>query len=123
MKDERISLVLKSIIWGTGWLALAALIGFIITKVTEYKSFENVLFIEGLILIFVGIFASISGDPMGLSLQGLGQNNAQYLASANLEVSKMEKQKSNMKINISFALSTFSLLIGGILAAIVTFVM
>ena len=78
-------------------------------------------FIEGLIMIFVGIATSISGDPMGTSLQALGENNAQYMAIANLEVSKMEKKKSNVKRNIAFALSTFSLLIGGILSIIVTF--
>lgn len=121
MKDERISLVIKSIIWGFVWLALAALIGFIITRVTEYKSFENVLFIEGLIMIFIGIATSISGDPMGISLQGLGQNNAQYINNANLEISKMEKQRVTVKKNIAFALSTFSLLIGGILSAGITF--
>lgn len=118
MKDERISLLIKSIIWGVVWLGLAALIG----KVTSYKDFESVLFIEGLILIFVGIFASISGDPMGLSLQGLGQSNAQYIANANLEVSKMSKEKVSGKINIGFALSTFSLVIGGILSAVITFI-
>ena len=122
MKDERISLLIKSIIWGTVWLGLAALIALIITKVTSYKDFENVLFIEGLILIFVGIFASISGDPMGLSLQGLGHSNAQYIANANLEVSKMSREKVSGKIDIGFALSTLSLVIGGILSAAITFI-
>lgn len=122
MRDERISLVIKSIIWGLGWFVLAALIGFIIIKLAPNKNFKDILFIEGLILIFVGIFASISGDPMGLSMQGLGQSNAQYITNANLEVSKIAKQKANVKINIAFALSTFSLLIGGILSAVITFI-
>ncbi len=122
MKDERVYLAIKSIVWGVVWLALAVLVGFLITKVTSNKSFENALFIEGLIMIFVGISTSISGDPMGASLQALGENNAQYMAIANLEVSKMEKKKSNVKRNIAFALSTFSLLIGGILSVILTFI-
>lgn len=109
MKDERISLVIKSIIWGVVWLAVASLVGFLITKFTNYKSFKNVLFIEGLVLIFIGIFASISGDPMGVSMH--------YLEA------KMKKQKSSVKTDISFALSTFSLLIGGILAVTLTFIM
>ena len=121
MKDERISLLIKSIIWGVIWLGVASLVGLLITKFTNYKSFENVLFIEGLIMIFIGIATSISGDPMGISLQGLGQNNAQYINNANLEISKMEKQRVTVKRNIAFALSTFSLLIGGILSAGITF--
>lgn len=121
MKNRIINILVKSIIWGLVWLGLAALIGFIITKFSPDKSFENILFIEGLVLVFGGIFASISGDPMGLSMQGLGQNNAQYITNANLEIAKMEKEKSGANIDIGFSLSTFSLLIGGILSVIITF--
>ncbi|WP_291651229.1 hypothetical protein [Clostridium sp.] len=122
MKDNRINLVIKSFLWGIAWLGVAALIGFIITKVTAYKNFENILFIEGIILVFVGIFASISGDPMGLSMQGLGQNSAQYSASANLEVTKMEREKSNTKLDVALAVSTFSLILGGVFSAGLTFI-
>ena len=122
MKDNRINLVIKSLLWGIAWLGVAALIGFIITKVTPYKNFENILFIEGIILVFVGIFASISGDPMGLSMQGLGQNSAQYSASANLEVTKMEREKSNRKLDVALAVSTFSLILGGVFSAGLTFI-
>ena len=123
MKNRIISILIKSILWGLIWFGLAALIGYIITKISPDKSFENILFIEGLVLVFGGIFASISGDPMGLSMQGLGQSNAQYIANANLEVTKMEKEKSGAKIDIGFSLSTFSLLIGGIISVIATFLM
>ncbi|GAA0107702.1 hypothetical protein PMY56_17525 [Clostridium tertium] len=122
MKDNRINLVIKSFLWGIAWFGVAVLIGFIITKVTAYKNFENILFIEGIILVFVGIFASISGDPMGLSMQGLGQNSAQYSASANLEVTKMEREKSNRKLDVALAVSTFSLILGGVFSAGLTFI-
>ena len=122
MKDNRINLVIKSFLWGIAWFGVAVLIGFIITKVTPYKNFENILFIEGIILVFVGIFASISGDPMGLSMQGLGQNSAQYSASANLEVTKMEREKSNRKLDVALAVSTFSLILGGVFSAGLTFI-
>ena len=122
MKDNRISLVIKSFLWGIAWFGVAVLIWFIITKVTAYKNFENILFIEGIILVFVGIFASISGDPMGLSMQGLGQNSAQYSASANLEVTKMEREKSNRKLDVALAVSTFSLILGGVFSAGLTFI-
>lgn len=122
MKDNRINLVIKSFLWGIAWFGVAVLIVFIITKVTAYKNFENILFIEGIILVFVGIFASISGDPMGLSMQGLGQNSAQYSASANLEVTKMEREKSNRKLDVALAVSTFSLILGGVFSAGLTFI-
>ena len=70
-----------------------------------------------------GVLSSIGGNPMGLSMQGLGQNNAQYIANANLEVSKMEKDKTNnIKTTISAGLSTVSLIIGGLLVIAINFI-
>ena len=122
MKSRRTSLLIKSLIYGLGCLGLLLLVGFIITKVTSYKNLENILFIEGIIAIFIGIFTSISGDPMGSSLQGLGDINAQQISTANLETTRKEKEKVNNRINISFAVSTFSLFIGGILSVILSFI-
>ncbi|WP_066894515.1 hypothetical protein [Clostridium nigeriense] len=122
MKDERVLTLTKSLVWGLIWLIIASIVGFILTKFMTSRSFQDILFIEGLVLIFAGIFASISGDPRGVSMQGLGQNNAQYINNANLEVARMEKEKVHIKTDIKFALSTFSLVIGGILSVALTFI-
>ena len=122
MKDERVLTLTKSLVWGLVWLIIASIVGFILTKFMTSRSFQDILFIEGLVLIFAGIFASISGDPRGVSMQGLGQNNAQYINNANLEVARMEKEKVHIKTDIKFALSTFSLVIGGILSVVLTFI-
>jgi len=53
-------------------------------------------------VIILGALSSIGGNPMGLSLQALGQTNAQYVANANLEVTKKEKE-----LNILHILCTF----------------
>ena len=83
----------------------------------------DVLFVEGIIFVVGGVLSSIGVNPMGLSMQGLGQNNAQYIANANLEVSKMEKDKTNnIKTTISAGLSTVSLIIGGLLVIAINFI-
>ena len=47
---------------------------------------------------------------MGLSMQGLGQTNSQYIANANLQVTKMEKDKAKIiKTTVAVGLSTVSL--------------
>lgn len=122
MKDNRLGSLLKSLLWGIGWFLLAIVIGFLITKITLYKSFESVVFIEGLILIFVGIFTSISGNPMGISMQGLGQNNSQFISNANLEVARIENDKSDRKLDILFAVSTLALVVGGVLSIGVAYI-
>ena len=62
---------------------------------------------------------------MGLSLQALGQNNAQYVASANLEVIKMEKEKhhNKFKTNLRSSLNRVSLTIGGVICVIINFIL
>ena len=61
------------------------------------------------------------GNSTGLSLQGMGQNNAQYLANANLEISRMEneKTKSNLRLMLNIGLSTVSMTIGGVICIII----
>lgn len=106
------------IIWGIVLFGVALII-------TNFKDYElrDVLFVEGIIFVIGGVLSSIGGNPMGLSMQGLGQNNAQYIANANLEVSKMEKDKTNnIKTTISAGLSTVSLIIGGLLVIAINFI-
>ena len=110
--------VIFGIIWGIVLFGVALII-------TNFKDCElrDVLFVEGIIFVVGGVLSSIGGNPMGLSMQGLGQNNAQYIANANLEVSKMEKDKTNnIKTTISAGLSTVSLIIGGLLVIAINFI-
>lgn len=104
MVDNRISLIVKSVIGALVWFGLAVIIGIIIIRVTQFSSLQNILFVEGLILIFVGAFSSISADSIALFLSG------------------GERTYRN-EISWEFSLSTFSLLIGGILSSVVTFLM
>ena len=112
----------KCILWGVIW----AIILFIIANIlVNLKGFllKDVLFIEGIIFIMLGLFACIGGNPMGLSLQSMGQNNAQYTSNANLEVSKMESiNKSNFKNTISVSINTVSLILAGIVCLIINYI-
>ena len=90
---------------------------------TNYN-FKDVLFVEGMVVIILGIFSGISGNSTGLSLQGMGQNNAQYVSNVNLETLKMEKEKTknNLTPNISIGLNMVSLIIGGAICIIIEFI-
>jgi len=98
------------------------LIGLGIVHFTSHN-LKDILFIEGIILVILGVSSFLGGNPTGLSLQGLGQTNAQYIANANLEVTKMEKEKTNtIKNNFKTNISTVSLVIGGIICIIINFI-
>lgn len=98
-------------------------IGFLIKPKTSFE-LRDVLFVEGIALIAVSVLASIGGNPMGISMQGLGSSGAQYAATANLEISKREKEstKDLVKNTLSIGLSTISLALGGIICIVINFI-
>ena len=108
MEKSILKTIGKCVIFGIIWGIVLFGVALIITNFKDYE-LRDVLFVEGIIFVVGGVLSSIGGNPMGLSMQGLGQNNAQYIANANLEVSKMEKDKTNnIKTTISAGLSTVS---------------
>lgn len=122
MEKSILKTIGKCVIFGIIWGIVLFGVALIITNFKDYE-LRDVLFVEGIIFVGGGVLSSIGGNPMGLSMQGLGQNNAQYIANANLEVSKMEKDKTNnIKTTISAGLSTVSLIIGGLLVIAINFI-
>ena len=122
MEKSILKTIGKCVIFGIIWGIVLFGVALIITNFKDYE-LRDVLFVEGIIFVIGGVLSSIGGNPMGLSMQGLGQNNAQYIANANLEVSKMEKDKTNnIKTTISAGLSTVSLIIRGLLVKAINFI-
>ncbi len=122
MEKSILKTIGKCVIFGIIWGIVLFGVALIITNFKDYE-LRDVFFVEGIIFVVGGVLSSIGGNPMGLSMQGLGQNNAQYIANANLEVSKMEKDKTNnIKTTISAGLSTVSLIIGGLLVIAINFI-
>lgn len=107
--------------WSVITTVIALILGFAITKMFSYN-LKDVLFAEGIMFIIAGILSSISGNPKGLSLQGLGSANAQYIASANLEIQKKEMNGKNKKVDIQIAFSNIALIVAGIVCIIVNYI-
>lgn len=114
---------IKSIFLGILWSIILVMIGLVVESFNNY-TFKDVLFVESIILIILALFSAMSGNPTGLSLQGMGQNNAQYIANSNLEISRIENEKSkrNLKIMVNIGFSAVSLIVGGVIGIIVDFI-
>lgn len=113
----------KCIAFGLAWTALLFIVALILSKTKGYL-LKDVLFIGGILFILLGILSSVGGNSMGLSLQSLGQNNAQFNSSSNLEVSKIEKERTNgiSKVTISASISTASLVLAGIFSIVINYI-
>ena len=122
MDKSVLKTIVKCVIFGVIWAIILFGVALVIANFKGYE-LKNILFIEGIIFVMIGILSSIGGNPMGLSMQGLGQSNAQYIANGNLEVAKMEKDKTkSVKTTVSIGLSTVSLVIGGVLVITLNFI-
>lgn len=122
MDKSVLKTIVKCAVFGIIWAIILFGIALLITKVKGYE-LKDVLFIEGMLIVVAGVLSSVGGNPMGLSMQGLGQQNSQYIANANLEVTRMEKDKTkNIKSTIRMGLSTFSLVFGGVLIIVINFI-
>lgn len=86
---------------------------------------KDVLFIEGILILMIVLFSSISGSNQSLSLQEFGQVNPQYFANIVLENNIAEKERivsaSNIKINMDLISS--SILIGSIVVLISSYLL
>lgn len=100
------------------------LLGAIISNINGFQ-LRDVVFVEGILILMIGIFSSISGSTQNLSLQEFGQINPQYFANIILDSSSIKKEKSlvasNIQINID--LVSTSIMIGAIIALIISFLL
>ncbi|WP_051623680.1 hypothetical protein [Clostridium hydrogeniformans] len=121
MYNSIVKRLLKCGLFGLLWFIILVILALLIVNFTKYN-FNDVLFVEGMILVVIGVLSSLGGNPMGLSLQSLGQMNSQYVANANLEVSKREKSRASLKTTLSISLSMAAFVIGGLISILASFI-
>ncbi|GAA0076302.1 hypothetical protein UT300005_06800 [Clostridium sp. CTA-5] len=97
-------------------------IGYLISLFTTFL-LKDILFVEGILVIILVILMSISGKPLGLSMQAFGTNNAQYVGTANLKVTEKENEllKNKDSFNINFDFNSISIILGAIFILIISY--
>lgn len=98
---------------------LGGAISLALVKLNVFAELNTTFYILGLVFSAGGIFSAISGNPVEASMQGLGQNNAQYLATGNMKA-KEKEEKLGHGININFAKSSWVFVTSGILMIIIS---
>lgn len=125
MEKEQIKSLFKCMLWSVVWSVILFLSALVIVNFTEFI-LKDVLFIEGIIFIVLGILSSIGGSPIGTSLYSLGQNNAQYISGANIESLKRDNDMNNtneqLKNTLRMSVSMVSLILAGIICIIINFI-
>ena len=127
MKKGLIKNLISIIVFGILFLGIGDLLAYLISQKYEYN-LRDVMFLVGLGIIIIGILSMIGGNSTGLNLQGLGQANSQYIANANLEVTRMEREATNYhnsaknRISIKAAFGSLSIILGGLFMILNSFI-
>ena len=93
MNNNILKIIYKCIAWSILILSLILISAYAIAQHNNYL-YTNVLFTESIICIMIGIFASISGNPLSLSFQTIEQNNSQFKALELLHSTDTEEAKT-----------------------------
>ena len=83
--------------------------------------YQDSAFIVGIILLILGAFMMMKGNPSGGTMNGVGMKNANQINYMNLEVTRLERERTgyaqDFKNNsiIEFTPHRFCIVLGGIL--------
>ncbi|MHB8132306.1 MAG: hypothetical protein ACYDEX_25415 [Mobilitalea sp.] len=98
-------------------------IGFIVAILISNKfnyNLQEVMIYEGLIIILIGILMSMKGNPSGISISGMGSNDATITSYMNNEFTRQEREinpyhKDYFNNNlVKFSYSNLTFIFGGI---------
>ncbi|ENZ32897.1 hypothetical protein HMPREF1084_02244 [Clostridium butyricum 60E.3] len=97
MSKHILKLFLKQMFWIIVQVIILLAIGIGLSEIKGY-SIKDVIFVEGIIVIILALFTSMQGNPMGLSIQSMGQNNAQINSNNNIKIKEIEEKKTKNKV-------------------------
>ena len=105
-------------------IIIALSLGRFISSFQGYH-FRDIIFVEGIVILMMGLFSSIGGNPMSLSLQDFGQINPQWLANVSLETNEIDRKRivDSCKVTLNIDIINISLMLGGTITLIISFIL
>jgi hypothetical protein len=121
MNKEVKNSILKSVGFGVGVCIISIILAVIIRNIKKY-TFIDVLFLEGIILIIIGALSCVGGSSTGVVFKPGNSTNAQFSITDNKGKSKYERDRNHIRKILPLSILKVSIIIGGILDCILTFV-
>jgi hypothetical protein len=112
-------------IFGLIYAGVGLLIALVIASSNNYK-LQDVAFSTGCLIVILGLFMMMRGNPTGGSLSGWGAKNANAMNHWNLGVTLQERESTNYYKDFrnnavtEFTSNRFSFVLGGIFLAVIS---
>lgn len=107
---------------GLIYAGIGLLIAYIIATRNEYK-LQDVAFSIGCLVVVLGLFMMMKGNPNGASMSSWGSKNTTAISHWNMSVTLQERESTNYYKDfrknavVEFTTNRFSFLLGGIFLA------
>lgn len=120
MPNSTVQKITISVLIGGIFVICGYVIAIPISKYMQ-DSIQDVMFLEGLAVTVIGLMATIQGDPIGISLMGLGDKAGGIHENINLETTMKERSSTDYIKNftkqaiVDFTPNRLTVVLGGIL--------
>ncbi len=123
---DKVKFILRKVALHAVFGLLLALVGMVVGLLIAghyEQNVQNVMFVEGVILVIVGIMASMKGNPSIAGLKGLDVRDATVVNRMNLETTVMERDITNYYKNfrkqavVEYGFGRMTLIFGGVILA------
>jgi hypothetical protein len=90
------------------------------------NSLPDVMFMEGIVVLVIGILASMKGNPSGGNISRVGMNNPNLVNFMDLETTRIERETTNYYDEfrkhaiVEFGFSSITLIFGGVFLILVS---
>ncbi|MBE5966425.1 MAG: hypothetical protein E7255_05590 [Lachnospiraceae bacterium] len=108
------------LLFGFCYLGIGYAAGLLISRQFNCR-IEDVMTYEGILLTFLGILSSMRGNPSGMNINGIGQDNANMISYLSNEVTRQERERNPYNKDfhrnniVSFVFGGLTLIVGGLL--------
>lgn len=115
--NKNLKILSKHIKFSILWFAILIVIGIII-NINTNNSLQDILFFEGIFTVIIGLLGSFEGSPSAFPIQPLNDVTNQCMANVNLEI--LKKERHSIKTEINPLISTFTIVLAGIIPIIIS---
>ncbi len=111
--------IILSFLYSLIYLAIGLLLAFLIFYIKDFH-LVDILSVEGIILVLIGLLMTLKGNPSGINISNIGSENSAQTSFVDNEITAVDRnsrpyQNGFFKNNIvEFGFGNITILLGGV---------
>ena len=122
MRNILTKITLKLVIYGMLWSIIALVIARIFTPLTSFY-FNDIVFVEGLLMLVMSFTSAINSKTLGMSFYILNQVDSQYATNKCFKNTEDKLFNTFNNVNLHLFLNWISIATGGFINILLIFIL